>query len=194
MLQLLNQFDTQLFLFLNGLHAPFLDPLMVFVSGKLSWIPLYLFFLYLIFKSSNGRSQIILILLFVALLISVSDQVSVQAFKKVFERPRPCHEVDLQPYIYMPGGECGGAFGFISSHAANSFAIAGFLFLLLRKHFRWIGYVVFPYGIIVSYSRIYLGVHYPGDVMIGAMVGLLIGWLIFLLFQFMQKHVCPQQC
>jgi undecaprenyl-diphosphatase len=130
MMAYLNQLDTQLFLFLNSLHLPFLDPVMILISGKLTWIPLYLFLLVLIIRYFKWQS--VMILLFVALLITVSDQVSVKIFKYVFERPRPCHEPDLQALIHLPTGNCGGAYGFISSHAANSFALAGFLFLLLR--------------------------------------------------------------
>jgi undecaprenyl-diphosphatase len=135
-----------------------------------------------------------MILLFVALLITVSDQVSVKAFKYVFERPRPCHEADLQSMIYLPTGNCGGAFGFISSHAANAFALAGFLFLLLRRQFSWIGIVMFSYAGIVSYSRIYLGVHYPGDVIAGGLVGIVISVAIWYLYELMQRYICPKRC
>lgn len=192
MIAYLNQIDTQLFLFLNSLHSPFFDPVMVFITGKFSWIPFYLFLIILIIKQYKWQS--VMILLFVALLITVSDQVSVKAFKYVFERPRPCHEADLQSMIHLPTGNCGGAFGFISSHAANAFALAGFLFLLLRRHFSWIGIVLFSYAGIVSYSRIYLGVHYPGDVIVGGLVGTVISVAIWYLYELMQQYICPKRC
>ena len=192
MLETLNQIDTQLFLFLNGLHASFIDPLMLFASGKLSWIPLYIFLIYLIFRQYRWNS--ILILLMVALLITLSDQISVKAFKNVFERPRPCHEPSLEQLIYLPSGECGGAFGFVSSHAANSFAMAVFVFFILRKQFQWIGYLLFSYAALVSYSRIYLGVHYPGDVVVGAMVGVFSGWIIYQFWIFSRKYLCRDNC
>ena len=133
MLETLLQLDRQLFLFINGLHHPLLDPVMVFISGKLSWLPLYVFLLFLIVR--QFKWQAVLVMIFVAVLISLSDQASVKAFKFVFERPRPCHEADLQPLIHLAAGRCGGAFGFVSSHAANSFALATFIWLLLRQHF-----------------------------------------------------------
>ncbi len=192
MVEWLSQIDTQLFLFLNGLHHPLLDSVMVVFSGKLSWIPVYVFFLYLIIK--YYRWQSIMVLLFVALLISVSDQVSVKAFKLVFERPRPCHVEELKPLIHLVNDRCGGAFGFVSSHAANSFALAGFLWLLLRSHFRLIGPVVFTYAILVSYSRIYLGVHYPGDILAGGIIGFLIAVGVYYLFSIAERYFCRRSC
>lgn len=181
MLDWLNQIDTSLFLFLNGLHADWFDPVMIFFSGKLTWIPFYLVLLYLIIRQYKWQSLILL--LFIAALISLSDQLSVRAFKFVFERPRPCHEPDLQPLIYLALGRCGGAFGFVSSHAANSFAMAGFVWFLLRGAYPYIGWVLFPWAAVVSYSRIYLGVHYPGDIMAGALLGLAISWLVWQIYR-----------
>lgn len=192
MMAYLNQLDTQLFLFLNSLHLPFLDPVMILISGKLTWIPLYLFLLVLIIRYFKWQS--VMILLFVALLITVSDQVSVKIFKYVFERPRPCHEPDLQALIHLPTGNCGGAYGFISSHAANSFALAGFLFLLLRRRASWIGVILFTYAFLVSYSRIYIGVHYPGDVITGSLVGIIISAVVWYFYGLAQKYFCQKRC
>jgi undecaprenyl-diphosphatase len=121
--------------------------------------------------------------LFVAVLISLSDQLSVRAFKFVFERPRPCHDSDLQPLIHLPSGECGGAFGFVSSHAANSFALAGFVWFLLRQYYSKIGWILFLWASGVAYSRVYLGVHYPGDILGGALLGLAVSWLVWQLYR-----------
>ncbi|HOI32904.1 MAG: phosphatase PAP2 family protein [Bacteroidales bacterium] len=181
MLDWLNQFDASLFLFLNSLHAGWLDPVMIFFSGKLTWIPFYLVLLYLIIR--QYRWQSLIILLFVAVLISLSDQLSVRAFKFIFERPRPCHEPDLQPLIYLASGRCGGAFGFVSSHAANSFAMAGFVWFLLRNAHPIMGWILFPWAAIVSYSRIYLGVHYPGDILAGAVLGLTVSWVVWQIYR-----------
>jgi len=180
MIEFLNQLDTSLFLFLNGLHSGWLDPVMIFISGKLTWIPFYLVLLVLIIR--QYRWQSLLILLFITVLISLSDQLSVRAFSFVFERPRPCHEPDLQPLIHLAKGSCGGAFGFVSSHAANSFALAGFSWFLLRPVFPKIGFVLFPWAAIVSYSRIYLGVHYPADILVGAFLGLIIAWVVWKIY------------
>ncbi len=191
MIETLNQLDTSLFLFLNGLHAAWLDPVMVFISGKFTWLPFYLVLIGLIIR--QYRWQSVMVLLFVALLITLSDQLSVRAFKFVFERPRPCHEPGLQPLIHLVTGNCGGAYGFVSSHAANSFAMAGFVWFLLRSSFRHIGWVLFPWAILVGYSRIYLGVHYPGDVFVGALLGLLVAWVVVKIYGFVSRHWCGSQ-
>jgi undecaprenyl-diphosphatase len=148
--------------------------------------------LYLIIKQFKWQS--ILILILVALLISISDQLSVRAFKYVFERPRPCHEADLQPLIHLAAGRCGGAFGFVSSHAANSFALATFIWILLRGIYRWTGYVMFGYAVLVSYSRVYLGVHYPGDILAGGLLGVLAGGLVYAVYVVWGRYLCRQSC
>ena len=170
-------FDTELFLFLNGLHADWLDPIMTFISGKLTWTPFYLVLLYLVIK--NYKKQSILIILGIILLIVCSDQVSSGIFKPLFERPRPCHNEAIKDLVHLPNGRCGGAYGFISSHACNVFALAVFMTNILKRYYRKIGWVMFVWASLVAYSRIYMGVHYPGDVIVGAAVGAIIGWLMF---------------
>lgn len=166
--------DTELFLFLNGLHADWLDPVMIFISGKLSWTPFYLVLLYLIVK--NYKKQSILIIIGIILLIVCSDQISSSVFKPLFERPRPCHNEAIKDLVYLPNGHCGGAYGFISSHACNVFALAVFITHILKRYYPKIGWVMFIWAAMVAYSRIYMGVHYPGDVLVGAAVGAVIGW------------------
>jgi undecaprenyl-diphosphatase len=166
--------DTELFLFLNGLHADWLDPIMIFISGKLSWTPFYLVLLYLIIK--NYKKQSILIIIGIILLIICSDQISSSVFKPLFERPRPCHNEAIKDLVYLPSGHCGGAYGFISSHACNVFALAVFITHILKRYYPKIGWVMFIWAAMVAYSRIYMGVHYPGDVLVGAAVGAVIGW------------------
>ena len=165
--------DTELFLFLNGLHVDWLDPVMTFISGKITWAPFYLVLLFLVIK--NYKRQSILIIIGIILLIVCSDQISSGIFKPVFERPRPCHNEAIKDLVYLPTGHCGGVYGFISSHACNCFALATFITHILRKHYRKIAWVMFIWAALVAYSRIYLGVHYPGDVLVGAAVGVLVG-------------------
>jgi undecaprenyl-diphosphatase len=166
--------DTELFLFLNGLHADWLDPIMIFISGKISWTPFYFVLLYLIIK--NYKKQSILIIIGIILLIVCSDQISSSVFKPLFERPRPCHNEAIKDLVYLPSGHCGGAYGFISSHACNVFALAVFITHILKRYYSKIGWVMFIWAAMVAYSRIYMGVHYPGDVLVGAAVGAVIGW------------------
>jgi undecaprenyl-diphosphatase len=154
---------------------------MVFSSAKFSWTPLYLVLLFLISKQYKWKT--FLVLAFVTLLILVSDQISVHAFKNVFERLRPCHNPELIERVRMITG-CGGQYGFVSSHAVNSFALAVFVTGIINNNGRWLTFVMFLYAFLNCYSRVYLGVHYPGDVLIGAILGFAIAKLFLLAFRF----------
>ena len=171
--------DTELFLFLNSKHNSFFDSVMFWSSHRFFWIPLYLFFLFLVWK--HFGKKVWLIILSVGILIILSDQISVHAFKNVFQRYRPCHNLSLVEKIHLNDG-CGGLYGFVSSHAANVFAIAMFLFLLFRKKIRYFGFFIFLWATFVSYSRIYNGVHYPADVACGAILGMGMAVAVFKLY------------
>lgn len=186
MIEFLDLIDTNLFLLINGLHNGFFDVVMVYVSAKFFWLPLYIFLLYLIIKKFSKKSWLVLV--FVFLLILAADQLSVHAFKNVFERLRPCHTPDLL-FIVHTVEKCGGKFGFVSSHAANSFALAFFVSALLKSYYRWIPWLMFSWAFLTIYSRVYLGVHFPGDVIGGAILGILVGWMIFLGYNFASKKI-----
>lgn len=175
MIEKLELIDRSIFLFINGLHAPFFDKLMWFVSGKLSWIPLYLLLLFFLIKKEKKHWWLIILAL--ALLITLADQTSVKLFKETFQRYRPCHNLEIQHLVHKVNNKCGGTFGFVSSHATNVFALASFISLVFRKNYVTIGMLI--WAALVSYSRIYLGVHYPADVSAGALLGMLCGLLIY---------------
>jgi undecaprenyl-diphosphatase len=185
MLEFLDHIDRNLFLFLNGLNSPFWDQVMWWISDRLIWLPLYLLITgWLIYRF---KWKVIIILVMVALLITLSDQGSVHLFKEVFKRLRPCHEPEISGLVRLVKGHCGGKYGFISSHAANTFAIATFTLLIIRSKYYSI-FIIF-WATLLSYSRIYLGIHYPGDVLVGALYGFLIGVLIYRLFIFAEKKI-----
>lgn len=173
MVEWLDQLDKSLFLFLNGINSPFWDVVMFNISKKFIWIPFYALLLALLIKEYKWKSLLLLVM--VALTITLSDQSSVHLFKNVFERLRPCHQPELMGLVHTVNGKCGGQFGFVSSHAANSFALAGFFFMLLRTKLPFISWFLVAWAAIVAYSRVYLGVHFPGDILVGAILGFGLG-------------------
>lgn len=173
------EFDRQLFVWLNNAGFEALDGFMLAVSGTAMWIPWYAFLIYALFKTRNTRDAIIG-LSWVVVLILLCDQISVHAFKEVFERLRPCHEPLLEGQVRLVKASCGGQFGFVSSHATNTFGLAVFLGGIIKSKFKWLPIVLLIWAALVSYSRIWLGVHYPMDVLGGALLGTLIARFVLL--------------
>ena len=162
--------DKQAMIFLNNLGSSTFDPFWILVSEKWFWIPLYVIFLYFLYKNFNKKS-LFYILLFVALGITASDQIA-NIFKFGFERLRPCHDPSLEGLLREV--KCGGKFGFYSAHSSNSFFVATYLTILLGKKIKQLPYFLFVWAAIVAYSRVYLGMHFPGDIIIGAIMGILL--------------------
>lgn len=178
MLETLEHIDRDLFLTLNGLHNDTFDFLMPFISGNVIWIPLYIWLLYRLYKAYPLK-KFYWILPVLAVCVLLTDQVSVQLFKNIFLRYRPCHNEEIKYLVHLVDG-CGGKYGFVSSHAANVFGIASLVSLLLKD--RKILISLTFWATLVSYSRIYLGVHYPADILVGSMLGILLGLLVYKVF------------
>ena len=177
----LSALDSDLFLYLNGLHVGWMDKVMVLLTDMWIWCPLYLLLIYWAVKQYGKRCWWVFLALGVVVLCS--DQLSSHVCKPVFQRLRPCFNPDFEGMIHLPKGLAGGRFGFMSSHAANTFAIAAFLTPALRNYKPWVGIILYLWAFISSYSRIYIGYHYPGDILCGALLGILVGLILWKVFQ-----------
>ncbi len=179
--------DKEIFVFLNNLGSPAWDGFWLFMTNKWSSVPLYLLLLILAYRRL-GSKKTLLLLVSIALLITVSDQLS-NFFKLGVGRPRPCYDADLDGLIRLVKASCGGKFGYYSAHASNSFAIAVFFMHFFRKSHRPMAGLLLLWALFVSYSRIYVGVHFPLDVVSGALAGSLMGWLFYRLFILTQDRL-----
>lgn len=187
MIDQLVQYDKELFLFLNNLGTESWDSFWMFMTNKLSSIPLYLFLLIICVKKL-GVKPTLLIIIIVALMIAATDQLA-NAFKYGFERLRPCHDESIFNKMRLVKPYCGGKFGYFSAHAANSFAMATLFSLLFKKYFNWIPFLLLFWALLVAYSRIYIGVHFPLDVITGICIGLLFGWMFFALYRILKGRI-----
>ncbi|MBN3518637.1 phosphatase PAP2 family protein [Algoriphagus lutimaris] len=185
MIETLKKWDESLFIFLNSIHWEWMDPIMFQISQTVTWLPFYAVLIYFIYKADPKISW--WVFGGVALSILIADQTTSGFMKPFFERLRPCHDERWEGIINNYG-RCGGLYGFASSHAANTFAIATFLNLKVGKnikHLKWL----FLWAAIISYTRIYLGVHYPVDVLIGAFIGFLAGLISWFLIVFIKREI-----
>lgn len=178
-METLLQADRELLLYLNSVHAPLWDNFFWIFTSIPVWIPFYLAIVFVFFKRFEACGLWpLLALVFVILLC---DQISSSFFKEFFERLRPSHEPSLEGIVRLVNGKKGGKFGFVSSHAANSFGLAMFTALLFRKWY--FSLVIFLWALVNSYSRIYMGLHYPGDIIGGLLLGLLCGTFVYWLYK-----------
>ncbi len=185
MINELLQFDTELFLYLNNLGSESWDLLWVIITNKFTFIPLYAVMLFLVYKN-YGLKGMYMIMISATLMIAFADQLA-NLFKHGFQRPRPCREEDLQELMRYVVDRC-GRYGYFSGHAVNSMATAVFLGLVLKNRFPNLVFVLLFWSFLVGYSRIYVGVHYPLDVLTGFTFGGLIGWMFYKLQAFLQRR------
>lgn len=184
------QFDRDLLLALNGSDSLFWDNLMMGITGTAVWLPVAAVLLYVLIKNNSMR-EVGLIVLMIALVILASDQFASSFCKPYFARFRPSNDPEIMYLVDVVNGYRGGRYGFISSHAANTFSVALFLSLLIRN--GWTTFSLFLWAAVCSYSRIYLGVHYPGDILCGALWGLLVGGLFYWLYTYLRNRFISQE-
>ena len=181
MCETLESIDRQLLLLINGWNSPFFDSVMWFISGKFTWLPLYAVLLWLVIRKTGRNWWIALI--GIALTVALADSISVHCFKNVVMRYRPTHNLELEGVLHIVNGYHGGWYGFVSSHAANTFGVATFICLVLKHKAAWIG--LMAWVALVCYSRIYIGAHYPADIACGGLLGALCGYAAFRLYQWL---------
>lgn len=189
MLETLKSIDQSVFLFINGAHAPLADSLFWYISEGWIFIPLWAFFFYIIYRQKNTRNLITA--LFMAVLIIVCADQSANFVKKSVKRYRPTHHHVIGEKVHVVNDYRGGQYGFFSSHAANTFGIAFFLFLYFKRIGRRYPYLIFLWPLAVGYSRIYLGVHYPSDILFGMLDGCLWGFVFYKLFLKLTENPPP---
>ena len=176
------EWDKELYLFLNNLGSPFWDRFWLLITYKWTWIPLYIFLLFLIFRKFGAKGTLITAIV-IALLITASDQLA-NVFKHAFERPRPCRQEGVMEYARYIAERC-GRFGYFSAHASSSTGLAVFVGLLLKREYPKLPYLMIIWAAAVAYSRIYVGVHYPLDVVTGMLIGSLLAYLFYVLHLFL---------
>jgi undecaprenyl-diphosphatase len=186
MIEWLEHIDQMLFLKINGAHTPFFDALFYWISNKYIWIPLYVFFVVLLLKKHKKKAVFYIVAAVV--LIALSDLISVHLFKNLIQRYRPSHNMDLQNLVHLVNDYAGGQFGFVSSHASNTMALAIFMIMSMSFEKKIFVALILFWTLIVSYSRIYLGVHYPADVIAGMALGIILAFIIHFLLKKMIKN------
>ncbi len=180
MVEQIKKFDKELLLFINRHHNSFFDSIMWFASGIMSWFPLYAFIIILLIVKFKKKS--LLLILLIIPLIMISDQLTSGILKPLTERLRPSHQPGLKNLLHYVDTYRGGLFSFPSSHACNFFAWVTYVGLIAGKRIKWLPYLLIPVALLVSFSRLYLGVHFPSDVFCGALLGIFLGWVFSKLY------------
>ncbi len=182
MLERILALDKQVFIFLNSLGSPTFDPLWLIITKQAYWTPFFIFLGYLIYKKS-GLKNLGFVVIFIALILLCCNE-SVEFCKVTFERLRPCNEPELKQIIRIVHQS--NSFSFFSGHAANSMATMTFIYLILKKQYNYV-FLIFLYPLIFAYSRIYLGVHYPLDILAGYLFGATYGIIFYVGYNYFVK-------
>ena len=180
--------DAELFIYLNSLGVPVFDNFWIFLSYKIANIFFYSILLFFYFYNKRLKlkfTELVYLLILIAIMITITDQTA-NLFKDSFQRLRPCYNEMIKDSLRLVKDSCGGKYGFFSAHASNSFTLAVFFGLLYKKKFRHLIYISLFYASLISYSRIYLGVHFPLDIIFGATFGIIVG---FVTFKFYNKYL-----
>jgi undecaprenyl-diphosphatase len=182
MLEKIISLDKQLLVFLNSFGSETFDPIWLIITKQVNWIPFFLLLIYLVYKRL-GTKQTLIIVLFVSVLLAVNNEIT-EAFKAHFQRLRPCNDLDIKDIIRNV--KPSATFSFFSGHSSNTMAVFVFLYCIFRKHYKYFGLVIF-WPFIFSYSRVYLGLHFPTDILAGYTCGILTGLLTFQIYKFVQR-------
>lgn len=187
MLEKLQQLDRQVFIWLNSHGSETWDSLWLFITQMYSWIPVFAIILYLTFKRLGWRHALLIIGMITVLLL-LTDQTT-NLIKNYFQRLRPGSNPELEGL--MRAVKKRSSFSFISGHASNSMAVAFFLYRVLHPYMKYMGFF-FLWPLIFAYSRIYLGLHYPGDILMGYLYGIFTGWLVLKLYIYLRDRYFPE--
>ncbi|MCW3083117.1 MAG: putative rane-associated phospholipid phosphatase [Bacteroidetes bacterium] len=188
-------FEKSLFLYFNGKHSPFFDWLMSMASNQFISIPFYLIFIFILVRTlkylntSYIVTNTILVLSCISLMIVVSRLVLPTVFEHLVSRIKPCYDSEVSSLMHLVGGKSGHHYGFYTFRACAAFAISTFLFLIFDESFKWVKILLLSWAVFVAYSRIYLGAHYPADVIVSVLSGALLGYLIYRMYFYIKDSV-----
>lgn len=181
MVEFFNSLDTDLLLYINGHHTAFLDELMWILTDKNTWIPLYVILLFLVYKKFGLIPTLVVLALFIVN-FGLSEYTCGTMVRKWVIRPRPSNpENEISPLIQLVHNYRGGDYGFPSCHASNSFSLAVLYSLIVKN--KWATYAIFTWAVVHSLTRVYMGVHYPTDILAGWMAGGLIAAFIYFIYR-----------
>ena len=181
------QLDKKVFVFLNGLGSESFDGFWLFITKQLYWAPFFVFIFYLLYKKL-GWKQLLLIVVSIAIMITFTDQFT-NLVKNSVQRLRPCNDLEIKDIIRIV--KSSDAFSYFSGHAMNSMASTMFVFLILRKYYRY-AFLLFLFPLIFAYSRIYLGLHFPGDILSGYLFGAISGYGFSKLYDIFRRKYFPE--